>query len=162
MPKGPKPRPIAERFWEKVDRNGPVPEKRPDLGPCWIWTAALHRNGYGKFGLGRKGNTGVTALAHRVAYELDGGTLVDGLELDHLCEVRACVRRSHLDQVVGIDNNLRSNSSAAKNARKTHCPQGHEYDEANTYVRPTGQRVCRTCHRERQARRSREAALHAA
>ncbi len=30
----------------------------------------------------------------------------------------------------------------------THCPQGHEYDEANTYVRPNGHRVCRTCRRD--------------
>lgn len=28
--------------------------------------------------------------------------------------------------------------------RKTHCPQGHEYTEANTY-RTNGRRVCRAC-----------------
>jgi hypothetical protein len=30
---------------------------------------------------------------------------------------------------------------------KTSCPKGHPYDEANTRLRPTGHRVCRTCHR---------------
>lgn len=25
-----------QRFWAKVDKNGPV--VRPELGPCWIWT----------------------------------------------------------------------------------------------------------------------------
>ena len=31
-------------------------------------------------------------------------------------------------------------------ARTTHCPQGHEYSEANTYRNPnTGERHCRTC-----------------
>lgn len=35
-------------------------------------------------------------------------------------------------------------------ARKTHCPAGHPYDEANTYVVPkTGHRLCRACARER-------------
>ena len=38
--------------------------------------------------------------------------------------------------------------------RKTHCPQGHPYDEGNTYVWITGQRYCRACHRDR-TRRSR-------
>jgi hypothetical protein len=30
-------------------------------------------------------------------------------------------------------------------ARKTHCPQGHSYDEANTYLTKEGWRWCRTC-----------------
>lgn len=32
-------------------------------------------------------------------------------------------------------------------ARKTHCPQGHPYDEANTRLRPSGWRACRECAR---------------
>jgi hypothetical protein len=38
-------------------------------------------------------------------------------------------------------------------ARKTHCPRDHAYDELNTYVNPQGKRECRQCHRESQARR---------
>jgi hypothetical protein len=38
-------------------------------------------------------------------------------------------------------------------ARKTHCPRLHPYDEANTYVNRQGKRECRACHRESQARR---------
>lgn len=34
-----------------------------------------------------------------------------------------------------------------RNSRKTRCPSGHEYTEANTYVYPSGQRRCRSCHR---------------
>lgn len=33
---------------------------------------------------------------------------------------------------------------------KTHCPQGHPYDAANTYVRPQGWRACRACQSARQ------------
>jgi hypothetical protein len=34
-------------------------------------------------------------------------------------------------------------------ANKTHCPQGHEYTKANTYIKPrTGHRECRICHRD--------------
>lgn len=33
--------------------------------------------------------------------------------------------------------------------KKTHCPQGHPYDEENTYVAQRGDRQCRICRRER-------------
>jgi hypothetical protein len=31
------------------------------------------------------------------------------------------------------------------NGRKTRCVRGHEFDEANTYIRPDGKRLCRAC-----------------
>jgi hypothetical protein len=34
-----------------------------------------------------------------------------------------------------------------KSILKTHCPKGHPYDEANTYV-DKGKRICRICKRE--------------
>jgi hypothetical protein len=34
---------------------------------------------------------------------------------------------------------------------KTHCPQGHPYDDENTYVDDSGYKHCRTCRRERMA-----------
>jgi hypothetical protein len=40
--------------------------------------------------------------------------------------------------------------------QRTHCPKGHPYDEANTYVNRQGNRECRACHRERHRRRQRE------
>ncbi len=35
------------------------------------------------------------------------------------------------------------------NREKSACPQGHPYDEVNTYVTPAGKRMCRTCMRAR-------------
>jgi hypothetical protein len=35
----------------------------------------------------------------------------------------------------------------ARQRAKTHCPQGHEYTEANTYVDGKGSRNCRACAR---------------
>lgn len=34
----------------------------------------------------------------------------------------------------------------------THCKNGHEFTETNTYIRPDGFRTCRTCNRESQQR----------
>lgn len=40
---------------------------------------------------------------------------------------------------------------------KTHCPQGHEYNEENTHIRKNGNRQCRVCGREQaRARRARK------
>jgi WhiB family redox-sensing transcriptional regulator len=36
------------------------------------------------------------------------------------------------------------------NASKTHCKRGHQFDAANTYYAPDGQRRCRSCLREAQ------------
>lgn len=32
---------------------------------------------------------------------------------------------------------------------KSHCPQGHPYDEKNTYITPTGAKSCRICNRDK-------------
>lgn len=47
---------------------------------------------------------------------------------------------------------LRQNPEPPKNhasLRKTHCPQGHPYDEANTYLTPAGWRQCKACRKLR-------------
>jgi hypothetical protein len=43
------------------------------------------------------------------------------------------------------------NQTPSNNHRaKTHCSEGHPFDEANTYVNPmTGARSCRTCRSRR-------------
>lgn len=150
------PRPSTqERFWSKVNKAGSVPEKRSELGPCWLWTGYLHR-GYGQFHADQ-----TTYRAHRFAYEEIVGPIPDGLEIDHLCRVRSCCNPSHLEPVTHRVNVLRSESFAAKYAAQTHCRRGHEFTPENTYVSPKNQRECRTCHREderafRAARRARE------
>jgi hypothetical protein len=99
--------PRERRFWEKVNKDGPVPEHRLDLGPCWIWTGYVAKNGYGQFGL-RKG----TRLAHRIAYEMLIGPIPDGTVLDHLCSRRACVAVHHLQPVAQRENIKRGQQGA--------------------------------------------------
>jgi hypothetical protein len=129
----------ADRFWSKVDTAGPVPEHRPSLGPCWLWTATTTPNGYGYFKVG-----GRMVLAYRWAWQELFGPIPEGLQPDHLCRTRLCVRPSHLELVTPRENTLRGVSFAARNARTTHCPRGHEYTEANTRLY-RGRRYCRAC-----------------
>lgn len=88
------------RFWAKVNKAGPMP--RPDLGPCWVWVGAKSWNGYGQLGVGRK-----IRYAHVVIYEWERGLIPDGLQLDHLCRTRCCVRVSHLEIVTQAVNRER-------------------------------------------------------
>jgi hypothetical protein len=151
-----------QRFWMKVDR-------RADDG-CWSWTGALDRTGYGRF---YNGDTVVAA--HRFAYELLVGPIPAGFDADHMCHNtdrscpgghcvhRRCCNPAHVSPCSRADNLARSHSVAAAreaywtNQRaKTHCPRGHPYDEANTFVNAKGQRSCRECRRILQAERYRE------
>ena len=139
-------RPLTDRFWEKVNKDGPVPDYAPHLGSCWIWTAALTKGpnaGYGHIKVGRKDRP-----AHIVSYEWENGPVPGGLELDHLCRVRHCVRPSHLEAVTHRENALRGEGvfGDVVNRYKTHCPQGHEYTPENTWVYSVNNsRHCRAC-----------------
>jgi hypothetical protein len=133
-------RPLEERFWAKVNKNGPIPEFRPDLGPCWLWTGWCDAKGYGRFTVDHRGR-----LAPRIAYELTNGPIPAGLVPDHLCRVPPCVRPSHLEPVTKAENMRRG----LRGELTTHCPHGHPYDTANTYRDRKGSRRCRACNNER-------------
>lgn len=107
----------------------------------WIWVGARHGggSGYGLFNLGRP------QTAHRAAWQLFRGPIPEGYHVDHLCRLRICVNPLHLEPVTQRVNNLRGWSVMAHNAEKTHCVNGHPFDEANTLRWGAGRR-CRTCY----------------
>lgn len=122
-----------------------------DENGCWVWQRARNSDGYGVMGFeGRVGST------HRLSYEAFVGDIPVGLELDHLCSNRACVRPDHLEPVPHAVN-IRRGRTGQHNAIKTHCPRNHPYSAENT--RPDHKitwRRCKQCDREAaQARRER-------
>lgn len=92
--------PAEQRFWAKVNKNGSIPEHRPDLGPCWVWTACLSTWGYGWFAV--DGRTKVAA--HLWLWRHVNGDVPAGFDLDHKCGVRPCVRLDHLHIATRSEN----------------------------------------------------------
>jgi len=92
-----------ERFFEKVVKDKFTNTEFPDLGPCWLYQGGRNR-GYGVFW----NDDRKSVSAHRFSYELANGPIPDGLQLDHLCYTRNCVRPDHLEPVTGKENLRRS------------------------------------------------------
>lgn len=122
---------------------------------CWVWIAGLDSYGYGI--LNRGGDDLRTDKAYRISYELHIGDIENGLHLDHLCRQRSCVNPYHLEPVTLVENIMRGEGAAAKNARKSNCIFGHEFTEENTYryvgKNGTTQRCCIICRRKHDANR---------
>lgn len=121
------------RFMSKV--------KQTDF--CWEWLPKRNSRGYGQFSL-----NGKTDLCHRVSFRHFKGDIINGNQIDHLCRNTSCVNPVHLEQVSKKENLLRGVGISAKNSKKTHCPQGHEYSKENI-IKTNNRRVCRECNKIR-------------
>lgn len=144
---------VQSRFWSKVNHNGPMVTLRPDLGPCWVWGGRIDKGGYGRT------TTGI--LAHRRSFWIAMSIDPIGSLVDHLCHTfdpdckggpsclhRRCVNPAHME-LVTFEENVRRGVRASR----THCVNGHPFDEKNTYFNTKRAiRVCRACSRNRSAR----------
>jgi hypothetical protein len=113
-------KPIAERYWAKVDKRGP--------DECWPWLGGKTRDGYGQIfeGPGHNKSFTPTRFAHHLALEFAGVEVPPGMVRDHICKNRGCQNPAHI-RVVTQYFNTTANSDAPHgvNFRKTVCKYGH-------------------------------------
>ena len=90
------------RFWEKVNKDGPL---HPRLGTrCWVWTGCSGSSGYGQIEIGGK-----MVYAHRFSYGL--ANPVDA-QVDHICRNKLCVNPSHLRPATNKQNTEHRDASS--------------------------------------------------
>lgn len=126
---------LIDRFWDKVNRLGPVPNHVHWLGRCWVWTASAP-NGYGRIGAGGAG--GKILIASRFSWNLANGTIPDGLCVLHKCDNSLCVRPSHLFLGTKRENN---HDCIRKKRNKPHWKPGTQKGELNVKAKLTEQQV---------------------
>ncbi len=151
---------LDDRLWARVDKRGP--------SDCWPWQGPPTAQGYGQISVGGP------ELVHRVIYQLTKGEIPEGHHVDHTCHNedlscpggkecphRRCCNPAHLEAVTSAENLKRANGPRGRVNQNTHCPQNHEYNEANTmWIKKVRKgktydtRMCRTCNRERARARA--------
>lgn len=100
----------AVRFWKNVQRSD----------GCWLWIGGKAGGGYGTLWY-----KGAAMKVHRIMWLEHVGTIPEGLDVLHKCDVRNCVRLDHLE--LGTD--------------KENCRQMHERGRA---YEPRGEQCCNT------------------
>src|ERR1035437_995151 len=117
---------------------------------CWEWEADCTAAGYGMITTKQQHR-----YVHRLAYEELVGPIPAGHLIHHTCCNRACYNPAHLALCT---NATHPDNRPGKERAKTHCVNGHVFDDENTYVQRNGHRKCRRCNREYMRRRQLAAA----
>lgn len=93
-----------QRFWVRIEKTE----------ACWLYTGPLSKTGYGYFSI-----VGDPILAHHYLV----GKPPKGLEWDHLCKVRNCVRPDHLELVTRQQNVARQDHWRGQRKERVPCSQ---------------------------------------
>jgi hypothetical protein len=167
MPETWKPIPGYEGAYEVSDLGRVRSLARvTDRGRRWqgrLLTPCPLQNGYLIVTLWRDGRQR-SPLVHRLVLLAFVGEGPEGTEVRHADGSRTNNALSNLSWGTHSENQCDQVEHGTHiNASKSHCPSGHPYDAANTYIYPgRAHRGCRACRREHsRATRARKAASHA-
>ena len=97
-----------KRFWKMVKVGNPL--------ECWPWQGAINPFGYGRFAF-----QGKVRQAHRFAWFLEHGELLEGVgqyRILHKCSNRTCVNPAHLYKGTQSENMLQASEEGALRQRR--------------------------------------------
>ena len=97
----------ADRFWSKVDKNGP--------NGCWLYMGFRKWDGYGWLARRRAGKSRYYT-AHRYAWILTHGEPADGMHVLHRCDNPPCCNPAHL-WLGTHDDNMADASAKGRSGR---------------------------------------------
>ena len=86
-----------ERFFSHVNFFGPTQAHMSDC--CWIWTGAHRQGHYGAFNLDPSQRPNKIVQTHRWIYEETYGKIRGNYDCGHKCDVKLCVRPTHLEKI---------------------------------------------------------------
>lgn len=124
---------------------------------CVEWRGATNK-GYGVMWFGKPNQ-----YPHRIACEIANGSAPEGLNHAlHKCNNRLCINGEHLYWGNNQDNarDRMAAGTARGHARPSHCINGHEYTEENTYHESRGI-ACKICRRNAVRRYRAQASANA-
>ncbi len=145
-------RPIKDRFWEKVNKNGPQMSHMDT--PCWVWTDADDGYGYGQFHLNGRTVKATTVSLDFANQREPCGRSPNGMDILHRCDNPPCIRPDHLFLGTATDN-LRDASKKGRCATQRHpdlVKAMHARLRAHPELRARGDRSGSRTHPERRPR----------
>jgi len=111
--------------------------------------ACRAHNGYLQVSLS-SGGLRVNGWIHQMVAEAFIGPRPPGMQIRHLDGDPANNQLSNIAYGTPSENAFDAvRHGRNRQALQTHCVNGHEFDSANTYIRPSGARDCRACIRKR-------------
>lgn len=105
---------LDDRFWAKVDKNGPV---MPGMTTaCWIWTGYRDRKGYGRISRSSNGKSRPLRTSRIALEDRLGRALGVKMQACHFCDNPPCIRGDHLFEGTNQENQLDSVSKGRRPA----------------------------------------------
>lgn len=140
---------VLDRFYKYVNKNSAIYGRNNCMETeCWIWTGSVSAK-YGEFKVNKK-----RYKSHRFAYEIKNGPIPNKMTVHHKCYITTCVNPDHLELKTLSDNilddSIQNLNFCYFNAKKTHCPYGHEFKGDNLIRLYNGKRRCKTCYNKYQ------------
>ena len=122
------------------------------MTPCEEWGGARTSDGYGSLYIDKIDGKQKNMMPHRLIWMQHHGHT--NLLIIHECDNPPCINMAHLRAGTNQDNtDDKMKRGRHHESKKTHCFEGHEFTEANTYMNRSGARSCRACNRKRDRER---------